>query len=85
MRDLKFIIIFLLIILFSGLGISYFKEGLNCANGQYNSYGICCAIGQYNGNGKCLQKPSTFNPNNGIVIIFLVILIVWLVMIKQDT
>lgn len=70
MRDLKYIIIFLIIIIFSGLGVSYFKEGLDCTDDEYNSNGIC------------IQKKSA---NNIYVVILLVIIIVWLVMLKRET
>jgi len=52
-NGLKFIIIFLIIIIFSGLGVSSYKEGIDCQNGTYDSSGICCANGQYNSNGVC--------------------------------
>ena len=84
MRDLRFIIIFLIVIIFSGLGVSYYKEGLDCAEHQYNSNGICCLKHQYNSNGNCVEKKR--QPQNKIyAIIILVLLIVWLVIIKRET
>jgi hypothetical protein len=84
MRDLRYIIIFLIITIFSGLGVSYYKEGLDCAENQYNSNGLCCLKHQYNNNGNCVEKKQ--QPQNKIyAIIFLVLLIVWLVIIKRET
>lgn len=92
MRDLKYIIIFLIIIIFSGLGVSSYKEGIDCHNGTYDSNGLCCAKDQVNNNnGKCIPKNkstidsnSIQNPNTIYVILILIILIVWLVIIKQE-
>ena len=39
MQNLKWFILFLCIILFSGLGISLYKEGLNCSGGEKD--GVC--------------------------------------------
>jgi hypothetical protein len=79
MRDLRYIIIFLIIILFSGLGVSYFKEGLDCANNEINSNGKCIK------NNSIVDYKTSNNPNNIYVVLFLVILIVWLVIIKQES
>ena len=84
MRYLRYIIFFLIVIIFSGLGVSYYKEGLDCAEHQYNSNGICCLKHQYNSNGNCVEKKR--QPQNRIyAIIFLVLFIVWLVVIKRET
>lgn len=34
MRDLRYILIYIIIIIFSGLSIYYSKEGLDCAEGD---------------------------------------------------
>jgi amino acid permease len=74
MRDLKFIIIFLIIILFSGLGVSYYTEGLDCAEDEVNNNGTCQQKNEYK------QKLNKF-----LVIIILVCIIMWIVVIKPET
>lgn len=69
MQNLHVFIFFLCIIIFSGLGISFYKEGLNCPPGQVDTNGVC----------KKDRDTNTF-----IVIIILIIIVVWLVMIKQN-
>ena len=74
MRDLKFIIIFLIIVLFSGLGVSYYTEGLDCAEDEVNNNGTCE-----------LKNESKQKLNKFLVIVMLVCIIVWIVIIKPET
>lgn len=73
------LILFLCIILFSGLGVSVYKETLDTPE-----HGNCIV------SGNCIVKKDTpshpiqQNPNYIYVVIFLVILIVWLFLVKQN-
>jgi len=67
MKNLKGFIFFLCIIIFSGLGISFYQEGLDCSQ---EKDGVCVTP----------KKDNTF-----IVIIILIAIIVWMVMIKQNS
>jgi|LauGreSuBDMM15SN_2_FD.fasta_scaffold78396_2 predicted nucleic acid-binding Zn ribbon protein len=69
MKIIKGFIFFLCIIIFSGLGISFYQEGLDCSQ---EKDGVCV-------------KPKKKEDNTFIVMIILIAIIVWLVMIKQNT
>ena len=71
MQNIHWFIIFLCIILLSGLGISLYKEGLNCSSEEVES------------NRVCVNRDT--NNNTFIVIIILISFIVWMVMIKQNS
>lgn len=68
MQNLKGFTFFLCIILFSGLGISFYQEGLDCSQ---DKDGVCVTPN---------KKDNTF-----IVMIILIAIIVWMVMIKQNS
>jgi hypothetical protein len=68
MKNLKGFIFFLCIIIFSGLGISFYQEGLDCAQ---EKDGVCVTP---------KKEDNTF-----IVMIILIAIIVWMVMIKQNS
>ena len=72
MKNLKGFIFFLCIIIFSGLGISFYQEGLDCSPNQVDKDGVCVT-------------PKKKEDNTFIVMIILISIIVWLVMIKQNS
>jgi len=73
------LIFFLCIILFSGLGVSAYKETLDNQN-----HGNCIA------SGKCIKEHDQHqnqlqqNPNYIYVVFFLIFLIIWLLLVKQN-
>ena len=79
MRDLRYIIIFLIIIILFHLGISSYREGLDCKEDETNSNGICVK------NKSTIDSNYKQNPNMIYIVIILVMIIVWLVMLKQET
>lgn len=82
-RQYSSLILFLCIILFSGLGVSAYKETLETPTPTQGN----CMVG-----GNCIVKKDTVihqnplqeNPNYFYVLLFLVVLIVWLLLIKQN-
>lgn len=73
MQNLQLFILFLCIIILSGLGVSFYKEGLNCSPGQVEKDKIC------------VTPKNERDTNTFIVIIILISIIVWMVMIKQNS
>jgi hypothetical protein len=71
MQNLRYIILFLIIIIFSNLGISSYIEGLDCPDGQKNE------------NGKCISTSSQ-NSNNIYVVIILTIIVSFFLIAKRD-
>jgi hypothetical protein len=70
MQNLNGFIFFLCIILFSGLGISFYQEGLDCSQEK---------------DGVCVTPKNERGDNTFIVMIILIAIIVWMVMIKQNS
>lgn len=66
-QNLRNIIIIFLVLLFSNLGISYFREGFECQ--EYDKEGTTCIK----------QKKS----NNFIVVVLLLMFIVWVILVHQ--
>jgi uncharacterized membrane protein YgaE (UPF0421/DUF939 family) len=81
-QNLKYITLFLCVIIFSGLGISSYSEGLDDTKTSGNS--VVSGNSIVSGNSYGFTNSINQNPNYIYVVLFLVILIVWLFLIKQN-